>query len=309
MQPVEPATTPKAPASPAKPTAKIATAGEIARAIRDLVASGSIEMTADRAGDVQVLADLLPSATPVYVNHLPRHSLDQALDGLARVADAGLEPVPHLAARRVASRADAELFLKRAVERAGVRKILMLGGDVAKVEGPYGDAASLMRDGLLRNAGIREVAFAGYPEGHPRIATAALDRALDEKVALARDQGLSPFVVTQFSFAPSRIIEFAAGLARRAPGVPVYAGIAGPTSPVTLLRFAQLCGVSASLRALQAQGMNAVRLVSRTDPTEQLAHLASHMLTHTADTIVGVHFFTFGGVAASARFMNERLTG
>ncbi len=281
---------------------------ETRRMMRDLVASGSIEMTADRAGDARVIAELLPAQTLVYVNHLPRHSLDQTLDGLKRVADTGLEPVPHLAARRVASRREAERFLERAVADAGVRKILLLGGDTPDVSGPFGDAATLLREGLLKNAGVREVGFAGYPEGHPRIAQAALDRALAEKLALAAGQGIAPHVVTQFSFAPARIIEFAARLARRAPQVPVYAGIVGPTSPAALLRFAQKCGVSASLRALQAQGMNAVRLVTHTDPAEQLAYIAQHTSGRADAAIVGIHLFTFGGAEAAARFMNEQLT-
>ena len=297
------------------PTADVPTSRKAAaerdwrRTMRDLVASGSIEMTADRRDDVRVLADLLPAKTLVYVNHLPRHSLEQTLDGLLRVADAGLEPVPHLAARRVSSRAEVERFLQQAVAKAGVRKVLLLGGDVATVHGPYGDAAALMRDRLLGDAGVREVGFAGYPEGHPRIAQAALNRALVEKLALAAEQKIQPYVMTQFSFAPARIIEFAADLARRAPGVPVYAGVVGPTNPVTLMRFAQRCGVSASLRALQAQGMNAVRLVTHTDPAEQLSYIAQHTAGQAAHAIVGVHLFTFGGAEASARFMNAQLTG
>jgi methylenetetrahydrofolate reductase (NADPH) len=280
---------------------------EMRRALRDLVASGSIEMTADRANDARIIADYLPAQTPVYVNHLPRHNLADTLDGLMRVAAAGLEPVPHIAARRVGSRREVEQFLTRAVADAGVRKILLLGGDTPDVAGPYGDAAAMLRDEVLKGSGIREVGFAGYPEGHPRIAEAALQRAMSDKLTLARSQGLSPYVVTQFSFAPARIIEFAASLARRAGDVPVYAGIVGPTRPAALMRFAQKCGVSASLRALQAQGMNAVRLVTHTDPSEQLSYIAQHTSGNVDASIVGVHVFTFGGAEAAARFMNEQL--
>ena len=83
---------------------------------------------------------------------------------------------------------------------------------------------------------------------------------------------------------------------------------AGPTSPLALLRFAQRCGVSASLRALRAQGLDAVKLVTHTDPGDQLAAVARYCAAHAADcNVVGVHLFTFGGVEASARWMNERL--
>jgi len=131
---------------------------------------------------------------------------------------------------------------------------------------------------------------------------------LREKLALTAAQGLGRYVVTQFSFAPARVIEYCAGLARWAPGVPVYVGLPGPASPAALLRFAQRCGVSASLRALQAQGMNAVRLVTHTDPGQQLAPLARYCAAHASDcNLVGVHVYSFGGVTAAAAWMNRTL--
>jgi methylenetetrahydrofolate reductase (NADPH) len=131
---------------------------------------------------------------------------------------------------------------------------------------------------------------------------------LAEKLAVARAQGLGAYVLTQFSFAPNRIVEYCADLARRAADVPVYVGLAGPTSPVTLLRYAQRCGVSASLRALQAQGMGAVRLFTHVDPADQLTALARHIHTGSASNVVGVHLYSFGGVARTAAWMNERIT-
>lgn len=92
-------------------------------------------------------------------------------------------------------------------------------------------------------------------------------------------------------------------LARRIPNTPVYVGLAGPTDARALLRFAQRCGVSASLRALRAQGMGAVNLIMHTDPGEQLA--ASARLAHTACNVVGAHQFTFGGAARTAAWMNQ----
>jgi methylenetetrahydrofolate reductase (NADPH) len=96
-------------------------------------------------------------------------------------------------------------------------------------------------------------------------------------------------------------------LARRAPAVPVYVGLAGPANPVALLRYAQRCGVGASLRALQSQGMGAVRLVTHADPSEQLAALARHSRSGSVSQVVGVHLYSFGGVARTARWMNERI--
>ena len=271
----------------------------------ELVSGGSLEMGAHRPQDARDIAALLPAGTPVYVNHLPRHKLLDTLPTLVAVRKAGLEPVPHIAARRIKDRVELQTFLTRAVGDAGVRKALILGGDEPKAIGAYADGASLIREGLLAKSGLREIGLPGYPEGHPRIPSAVLEKAFAEKRSLAAAQGLGSYVVTQFSFAPARIVEYCAGMARSAPGVPIYVGLAGPTNPVALLRFAQRCGVSASLRALRTQGMDAVRLVTHTDPEQQLSALAHYCAVHADCNVVGVHLFTFGGVTSSAAWMNR----
>jgi methylenetetrahydrofolate reductase (NADPH) len=280
-------------------------AGRAASIAAELVSGGSLEMGAHRPQDAREIAALLPAGTPVYVNHLPRHRLLDTLPTLVAVREAGLEPVPHIAARRIKDRAELQAFLSRAVGDAGVRKALILGGDEPEALGAYADGAALIREGLLAASGLREIGLPGYPEGHPRIPRAALERAFAEKLSLAAGQGLGAYIVTQFSFAPARIIEYCAGLARTAPAVPVYVGLAGPTDPIALLRFAQRCGVNASLRALRAQGLDAVRLVTHTDPAEQLAALAHYCAVHADCNVVGVHLFTFGGVASSAAWINR----
>lgn len=280
-------------------------ASPLAAVSAELVSGGSLEIGAHRPQDARAIAAQLPAGTPVYVNHLPRHRLLDTIPTLVAVRAAGLEPIPHIAARRVKDRAELQAFLDRAVGEAGVRKALILGGDEPAALGSYADGASLIREGLLAASGLREIGLPGYPEGHPRIPVGALERAFAEKRALAAAQGLGVYVVTQFSFAPARVIEFCAGMARTAPEVPIYVGLAGPTSPLVLLRFAQRCGVSASLRALRTQGMDAVRLVTHTDPGEQLAAIARYCASHADCNVVGVHLFTFGGVTAAAEWMNR----
>ncbi|HEX6001377.1 MAG TPA: methylenetetrahydrofolate reductase [Hyphomicrobiaceae bacterium] len=281
----------------------------IARAAADLVACGSLEIGVDTPDDARRIAKLLPAGTPVYVNHVPSRNLGAALETLLALRQANLEPVPHMAARRIFSRAEAEDFLRKAVRRVGVRKVMLIAGDVPDPLGPYADSAALLAEDFFAGSGLTQVGLAGYPEGHPRIATPALNRALERKLELAARHGLGAYLVTQFSFAPNRIVEYCADLARRAPGVPVYVGMAGPTDPMTLLRFAQRCGVSASLRALQAQGVKAVHHFTHVDPTEQLMALASRLRSGGVRNVVGVHVYSFGGAVPAAQWMNARITG
>jgi len=283
--------------------------GSAAAVAGELVACGSLEMGAEAPEDARRIAELLPAGTPVYVNHLPRHELPHTLAALVALREAGLEPVPHIAARRVVSRAQLSAFLDQAVRVAGVAKALLIAGDVKTPLGPYTDGAALIRDGVLADSGLQQVGLPGYPEGHPQISTALLNAALEEKLALLEAQRLAGYLVTQFSFAPHRIVEYCADLLRRAPAVPVYVGLAGPTTPRRLLKFAQRCGVSASLRALQAEGMRAVRLFTQVDPGAQLTAIARHARSGSASNVVGVHLYSFGGVAATAAWMNAQITG
>jgi len=274
----------------------------------ELVSGGSLEIGAHRPQDAHEIAALLPSGTPVYVNHLPRHDLLDSIPTLVAVRKAGLEPIPHIAARRIKDRAELRKFLELATGEAGVRKALILGGDEPEAIGPYNDGAAVLREDLFTGCGLREIGLPGYPEGHPRIPGAVLERAFAEKLLLAAAHGLGTYVVTQFSFSPARVVDYCARMARSAPGIPIYVGLAGPTSPVALLRFAQRCGVSASLRALRTQGMDAVRLVTHTDPADQLAAIAHYCAVHADCNVVGVHLFTFGGVTAAAQWINAQLT-
>jgi methylenetetrahydrofolate reductase (NADPH) len=274
----------------------------------ELMIGGSLEMSPERAEDALTVAALLPAGTQVYVNHLPNHGLAQSLAALVSVRNAGLEPVPHIAARRIRSRTELSEFLHQAVRDAGIAKVLLIGGDDPRPAGPYADAIALLRDTHFNGSGVREIALPGYPEGHPRIAQSALDQALLDKLQLAQAQGLRASIVTQFSFAPARIVEYCDELARKVPGVAVHVGMAGPTNAATLLRFAQRCGVSASLRAMGAQGMGAVRLFMHTDPSEQLSALAQYCMRHADCNVVGAHLFSFGTVAKSAAWMNRVIT-
>ncbi len=292
----------------ASATQQRARADGTARVAADLLGSSSMEMNAHRASEAREIAAVLPAGTAVYVNHLPRNTLDDTVDALIAARNAGLEPVPHVAARRIPSREKARSFFAAAVRDAGVRRILLIGGDDPEQRGPYADAAAVLREGLIAENGIREIGFAAYPEGHPRIPRPVLETALDEKLALAAAQGLGSYVVTQFSFAPARVVDYCGELARSRPSVPVYVGIAGPTDLIALMRYAQRCGVSSSLRALRAQGFGAARLVMHTDSGEQISAVAHYCLGRETCNVVGVHLFSFGGVAKTAAWINRTIT-
>jgi methylenetetrahydrofolate reductase (NADPH) len=271
----------------------------------DLLIAGSLEISPrelHRAGEV---AALLPTNTCVYIPSLPGLPLARTLEAIAAMRSAGLDPVPHVSARRILNEEEFRAFLKEAVAKHGVHRVLLLGGDEPKPKGPFTDSLQVLESGLLADSGIREIGVAGYPEGHPRIPASSLLSAFEKKRRLTREQGLGMYVVTQFSFAPHRVVEYCANLARTAPDVSIYAGIAGPTDPVALARYAQRCGVSSSLRALRTLGSGIARLVTNSDPREQLIALARYSLQREPSNLVGVHIYSFGGAVRTATWMRE----
>ena len=283
------------------------TSESLRTARRELIANASIEISPRESGVIGAVAEALPVNACLYVPAPAARPLAETLAAVAAIRRAGLDPVPHIAARRFASRAELTGFLSAVVGEHGAHRVMLIAGDEVSARGPYGDAVQVLETGVLGRAGIREVGLAGYPEGHSRIGAAALEAAFDRKLGLAREQALGVYVVTQFSFAPTRITAFCADLARRAPEVPVYVGVAGPTDPVQLMRFAQICGVSASLRAMRNLGSTMVGLATHTDPHEQLLALAHHCDSRSECNVVGVHLYSFGGAVRTAHWLRDRM--
>jgi len=285
-----------------------ATEAPLKSRITGLVAAGSLEISPRELHRLGEVAALLPKDTCVYIPSLPGLPLSRTLEMVAALRAAGLDPVPHVSARRILDRQEFRKFLRQCVEEHAVHRVLVIGGDEPKAKGPYNDSLDVLREGVLAEAGIREIGVSGYPEGHPRIDKQDLEKAFAEKLRIADLQGLGLYVVTQFSFSPQRIVEFCAQLARSAPSVGVYVGIAGPSDPAALLRYAQRCGVSTSLRALRNLGTGIARLVVHTDPQEQVAALAGYLQGRDAGNVVGVHLYSFGGAVRTAGWMRERIS-
>lgn len=276
--------------------------------VSELTINGNLEFSAGDQKQIEQASELLPRSIGIYVPSLPGKTYKQLLDRLTQLQRMGFEPIPHIAARRVPSRQHLRDYLNAASHELGVHRVMLIGGDSKHSEGPYADALELLDDGILAQYGINEAGLAGYPEGHPRIPEAVLNQALVQKLEMAKQQGISAEVVTQFCFNPGRIIDYSTRIAELAPGAPIYVGMAGPTRTRTLLRFAKQCGVSTSLRGLVSMGVGAAKLFSNADPSNQLLKIAGYCATHETN-IIGVHVFSFGGFLESAKWMHQQARG
>jgi methylenetetrahydrofolate reductase (NADPH) len=244
------------------------------------------------------LRGLFDAGTEIFVSHPASATHHDIVAACTRLRRAGFVPVPHVAARRLATLTQAGDFLRRAAGEAEVTAILLVAGDPPAPVGPFADSLGLLASGVVERCGIARVFVAGYPEGHPQIGAAALAAALDAKLALARRLGLAVGAVTQFGFDAAPIGRWLAGLRARGIDCPVRVGVAGPASIATLAGYAVRCGVGASLRAL-ARGHTAfARILTETGPDALIAALVE--AEATAGRIDGLHVFTFGGVRRAA---------
>jgi methylenetetrahydrofolate reductase (NADPH) len=281
---------------PAEPT-------EAAR-IAEFVRAASFEATRPSDAEIAAFAAVAAPATPVYVSAVPSRPPEEQIAVARRLHVRGFEPVPHLAARNFESVVALDDYLARMTEEAGVRRLLVIGGDRDTPAGGFHHAIEVIESGLPQSRGIREIGIAGYPEGHPRIAAAEIDRLLAAKIEAAAATGLAVHIVTQFAFSPAPILAWVARLRERGIEQPVRIGIAGPASVATLLRFAAICGVAASARALARNAGLAKQLFGASAPDAILRALAGAQLGEVAP-----HFFTFGGLGATARWATAVAAG
>src|SRR4051812_33368241 len=160
----------------------------------------SLEMTGKDIPGLQEARDSIPAGTRINVTFLGNEDLEMRVAAAAEVKNLGFVPIPHISARRLTSQEQLEEFLGRLADVGAAERVFAVGGDPATPEGPFEDSYDVIRSGILPRFGVREVSIAGYPEGHPDIATDALWKALEDKSASLEEQGLDAVLLTQFSF-------------------------------------------------------------------------------------------------------------
>jgi methylenetetrahydrofolate reductase (NADPH) len=278
-------------------SASAASLEEDRRAIPALLAGASLELSSRDPAEIDACIGLLEPGTPVYISLPPGQTYHGTVALAARLARGGLRPVPHVAARRIADREALNDYLARAAGEAGVDSALLIAGDSDRIGGAFDSSLALLETGLFQRHGICHIGVAGYPEGHPRIAASVLETALAAKKAFARRAGLELAVVTQFCFEAEPILSWTAKM--KGHGIPVRVGLAGPASLPRLLRFAVRCGIGNSVRTLKGRPQAITRLLVEAGPEGVVRDLARH----AAPPIAGVHFFCFGGLVRTARWL------
>lgn len=268
--------------------------------IIDLLDGFSIETTPGAVAR-QGAPSMLPAGTRVYVAFVPGEDWSKLIGAARRIRAAGLIPVPHFPARSIDSERTADDVLRQLTAQAGVDEVLVIGGGIDQPRGSFASTLDLLETGLFERHGVKKIAIAGHPEGEPRIGQPGVSTTHAEKVGYATSSAAEMRLVTQFLFDPAPLLAWEGVV--RADGLAIHAGVPGPATLKTLLTYAKMCGIGNSMRVLTRQGGNLLRLARVSCPDALITALARHRAAEPASRIERLHFYPFGGMARTARWI------
>ena len=113
-------------------------------------------------------------------------------------------------------------------------------------------------------------------------------------------------IVTQFTMSTEPVVTLVKRLRARGIHNNVSVGLAGPTSMTTLLKFARVCGVKASTQGL-ARNIGLVKNLLGASTADPIVRALADMRDELGD--ITPHFFSFGGLPATARWACAAGTG
>ncbi|MFI6352476.1 methylenetetrahydrofolate reductase [Streptomyces sp. NPDC050743] len=262
----------------------------------------SLEMTGKDVPRLEEARGSIPQGARINITFLAGEDLGMRLAAARAVKRLGFVPVPHISARRLPSQAALEEFLSGLAEDGTAENVFVVGGDPARPEGPYPDALSVLRTGLLQRHGVRHVGICGYPEGHPAIADGTLWSALTDKAAAIGAHRFGGDVITQFGFDVDPVLGWLEAARARGVQLPVRIGVPGPAGVRRLLGYATRFGVATSASVARKYGFSLTNLMGTTGPDRFLRALA-HRYDPERHGAVKVHFYTFGGLRHTAEWI------
>ena len=265
----------------------------------------SVEVTTRDKKSVDAARDALKPGSEVYVAQIPGETPLKLVDVAVSLRQAGMIPVPHIVARNIESEALFDELMARLTGEAGVDRVLTPGGDVDNPAGPYHASVDLLKTGVFAKYGVRKIGFASYPETHPKISPEALLAARREKIAISKAEGYDYWFISQMCFDPGHIVALAETLRAEGCTAPLRVGVAGPADRKKLIRFAIMCGVGNSMKALTSNTEQMGQLLTHDTPEAILAGVQAAWDAKPKLGPISTHFFTFGDLAGAAKWAEE----
>lgn len=242
----------------------------------------------------------VPTDVQVTVTASPSKGLGETFELAERLAAAGYDVVPHLAARMVSDRAELEEIVAR-LRAAGVSSVFVPGGD-AETARHYPDALSLLEDLTELGSPFAHVGIAGYPESHPTIHDDVTIQSMWDKRRYATH------VVSNLTFDPKVLTGWVHRMRRRGVTMPLLVGLPGPVDRAKLLGMATKIGVGDSTRFLTKHKGLMARLTAPGGFTgERFLEKCAPTFSEPDALVEGLHLYTFNQVAATETWRQEML--
>ncbi|MBO9580554.1 MAG: methylenetetrahydrofolate reductase [Sphingobium sp.] len=254
----------------------------------------SLEITPKDVEALQNAAHMIPQGTLISCTFLPGAEFEDRVVAARAIQDLGFKPVPHISARRLIEKNDLNRFLDMLAAQIDLKHVFVIAGDPSEPLGPYEDALAVIDSGTLKEYGIEHVGISGYPEGHPDITNEKLVKAMADKVASLKRQGMDYSIMTQFGFDADPVLDWLKQIRGEGIDGPVRIGLAGPASIKTLLRFAARCGVGTSAKVVKKYGLSITSLIGNAGPDPVIADLVPQLGEEHGK--VHLHFYPFGGL-------------
>lgn len=271
-----------------------------------LIDGFSLEMTGKDVPGLEEARAAIPQGSKINVTFLGNEDLEMRVSAAKAVRDFGFVPVPHISARRLKSQGQLEEFLGRLQEVGASEHVFAVGGDPATPEGPYDSSLALIESGILPKYGVKEVSIAGYPEGHPDIKNDVLWHHLEGKSAVLAEQGLSSVILTQFAFDTDPVLEWITSVRDRGISSEIRIGTPGPAGIKRLIGFAKRFGIGANASIVKKYGFSLANLMGTAGPDKFVDDLAALLAGSSTDLEpVKLHFYTFGGLKATADWAHQ----
>lgn len=251
------------------------------------------------------LVDSLPKEAKVTVTCSPTRGIESTLLLTERLAERGLQVVPHISARLVADKEHLEGIVRR-LDDLDAREIFVIGGDAKKPVGPFSGAFELLYAMADMGHNFEHVGIAGYPEGHPVIGDAALHRALQDKLPFAT------YIVSQMCFDPRTIVDWVVDIRRREIQLPVIVGVPGVVDKKRLFRISRRIGVGDSARFLKKHTNLTMSLFASLfksggySPDGLVRELAPYVGDRDRN-IIGFHVYTFNQIESTEKWRRRML--
>jgi methylenetetrahydrofolate reductase (NADPH) len=274
--------------------------------IKELIKGYTIETTPNVYEKFGNLSEYLAHNNDVYITYLPDEDPIRVINTAKKITQEGLNAIPHLPARTITDYNMLEKYIGSLSEKAGCKKILVIGGSSKQI-GNINSSLEILQTDLLSKFNFRHVGLAGHPEGHPHLSENDLDEIIIKKNQFASNVDYRMYFVTQFFFEATAFKSWEQHIDKLGNKLEIHAGIPGPATLKILFSYAKSCGIGNSIKFLSKQALNITKITTNNTPDKLIADLAEYKFSSPSSKLTKLHLYPFGGMKKTSQWMNAIL--